>query len=49
MKNFKDLKDWYNSGKEISFYTFMKNYLKSLDEIENWINKHSNTESKLNL
>ncbi|MEM0542132.1 hypothetical protein WFZ85_05865 [Flavobacterium sp. j3] len=49
VKNFKDLKGWYNLGKEISFDTFIKNYLKSLDEIENWINKHSNTEAKLNL
>jgi hypothetical protein len=48
-KNFKDLKDWFNTGKEISFDAFIKNYLNSLNEIENWINKHSNAEANLNL
>ncbi|MCO6162562.1 hypothetical protein [Flavobacterium sp. NRK F7] len=48
-KNFKDLKDWYKPAKDISFAEFISNYLKVLIEIEKWINKHSNTESKLNL
>ncbi len=47
--NPRDLKDWCNTGQNISFYTFIENYIRSLDEIENWINKHSNEKIKLNL
>ncbi len=48
-KNFTDLKDWYKSGNDITFKMFIENYNSTLDEIENWINKHSNTDAKLNL
>lgn len=49
MKSGLDLEDWYKPGENIQFITFIKSYLNCLSAIEQWINKHSNIRTELNL
>lgn len=46
--NLKD-EEWYKPSTEMEFGTFIFNYINTLDSIENWIDKHSNFKSELNL
>ena len=41
--------EWYKPSTEMEFGIFIFNYISTLDSIENWINKHSNFKSELNL
>lgn len=44
-----DLNGWYKMPNDMSLLTFINNYLLCLDSIEEWINKHSNIKSDLNI
>ena len=44
-----DLDDWYKMREDMSIATFINNYLDCLNSIEEWINKHSNIKSDLNI
>lgn len=44
-----DLNGWYKMPNDISLLTFISNYLECLNSIEEWINKHSNIKSDLNI
>jgi hypothetical protein len=44
-----DLENWYKPGKDFSLELFLKEYVKCLDTIESWINKHSDINSELNI
>lgn len=47
--NLKNLDNWTKTEIDISFYDFLNGYLKSFNRIENWIDKHSNFKSELNI
>lgn len=49
LENIIDLENWYKPGKDFSIGLFLKDYIKCLDAIESWINKHSDIRSELNL
>lgn len=47
--NIVDLENWYKPGNDVQIGFFLKEYVKCLDAIENWINKHSDIRSELNI
>ncbi len=49
IQNILNDEEWYKPSTEMEFGTFIFNYINTLDSIENWIDKHSNFKSELNL